>query len=116
MKTLHQELLESAKTYGDLRDRDLELHEFNLQQILFTQSFWRCLCLRDFIKPIVVFEDEKWYKEAIKDTVHDVLIYHISQPELMDKLRDHIIIECDLEEVVKHNVTNVLKSMNLLES
>ena len=57
--------------------------------------------LRDFISPIVVFEDDKWYKEAIKDTTHDVLIYYISQPELMDKLRDHVIIEYDLEEAVK---------------
>jgi hypothetical protein len=51
--------------------------------------------------PIVVFEDEKWYKEAITNTSYEVLIFHINQPELMDKLRDHLIIECDLDDVVK---------------
>ncbi|MEZ4803045.1 MAG: DUF6638 family protein [Gelidibacter sp.] len=101
-ETIHQQLLESAKTYGDLRNRDLKLEELQFK----TDSFYTCAfngiyILRDFITPIVVFEDETWYKEAIKNTVYDVLIYHISQPELMEKLRDHVIIEYDLEEVVK---------------
>jgi hypothetical protein len=43
----------------------------------------------------------KWYKEAIKDTLQEVMIFHISQPELMEKLRDHIIIAYDLEDIVK---------------
>ena len=38
--------------------------------------------LRDFIQTIVVFEDKEAYKEAIKDTVHDVLIYHINQSRI----------------------------------
>ncbi|WAC02597.1 hypothetical protein N7U66_02580 [Lacinutrix neustonica] len=101
-ETLHQKLLESAKTYGDLRGRDLELQELQYSSYSFyTKAFGGVYVLRDFISEIVVFEDLKWYKEAIKDTTHEVLIYHISQPELMEKLRDHIIIECDLEAVVK---------------
>ena len=101
-ESLHSELLESAKKYGDLRARDLELHELQFTtNSFFTKAFGGVYVLRDFIKEIVVFEDKKWHKEAIKDSTHDVLIYHISQPELMDKLRDHIIIECDLEVEVK---------------
>ena len=100
-ETLHQELLDSAKTYGDLRQRDLELHQLQYTtDSFYTRSFGGVYVLRDFIKPIVVFEDETWHKEAIKDTNYDVLIYHIAQPELMDKLRDHVIIECDLEKVI----------------
>ena len=100
-ENLHQELLDSAKAYGDLRDRDLDLHQLQYTtDSFFTRSFGGVYLLRDFIKPIVVFKDETWYKEAIKDTNYDVLIYHISQPELMEKLRDHLIIECDLEHVV----------------
>ena len=100
-ENLHQELLDSAKAYGDLRDRDLDLHQLQYTtDSFFTRSFGGVYLLRDFIKPIVVFKDETWYKEAIKDTNYDVLIYHISQPELMEKLRDHLIIECDLEYVV----------------
>ncbi len=99
---IHQQLLDSANKYGDLRERDLNLRSINhVTDSFYTKSFGGVYVLRDFISPIVVFEDEKWYKEAIKDTFHDVLIFHIGQPELMEKLRDHIIITYDLEEIVK---------------
>jgi len=98
---IHNELLKSAKTYGDLRDRDLELPAIDFKiNSFYTRSFGGVYVLRDFISPILVFEDKKWYKEAIKDTIHDVIIFHISQSELMEKLRDHIIIAYDLEEIV----------------
>ncbi len=98
---IHAELLESAKTYGDLRQRDLELPAIDFKvDSFYTRSFGGIYVLRDFISPIVVFEDEEWHKEAIKDTFHEVIIFHISQPELMEKLRDHIIIAYDLEDIV----------------
>lgn len=101
-ENIHQQLLDSAKTYGDLRKRDLNLYPLHYSTgSFFTRAFNGVYILRDFIKPIVVFEDKEVYKEAIKDTIHDVLIYHISQPELVDKLKDHIIIQCDLESIVK---------------
>jgi len=100
-ETIHQQLLNSAKQYGDLRHRDLELPKLQYKtDSFYTRAFGGVFVLRDFITPIVVFEDEKWHKEAIKDTNYDVLIYHIQQPELMDKLRNHVIIEYDLEKVV----------------
>ncbi|MCA0152950.1 DUF6638 family protein [Winogradskyella vincentii] len=99
---IHQELLDSAKAYGDLRERDLLLHPLHFSTgSFFTRAFDGVYLLRDFIKPIVVFESKEIYKEAIKDTLHDVLIYHISQPQLIDKLKDHIIIDCNLDEMVK---------------
>ncbi|WP_047546664.1 DUF6638 family protein [Psychroserpens sp. Hel_I_66] len=98
---LHKKLLDSATKYGDLRERDLHLRSVNyVTDSFYTKSFGGVYVLRDFISPIIVFEDMKWYKEAIKDTVHEVMIFHISQPELMDKLRDHIIIAYDLEDSV----------------
>ncbi|WP_296316779.1 DUF6638 family protein [Winogradskyella sp. UBA3174] len=101
-EAIHKELLDSAATYGDLRDRDLSLHALQYStSSFFTRAFDGVYLLRDFIKPIVVFERMEVYKEAIKDTIHDVLIYHISQPELVDKLKDHIIIQCDLESIIK---------------
>lgn len=103
-ETIHQQLLDSAKKYGDLRNRDLDLHELQYTtDSFYTKAFGGVYVLRDFITPIVVFEDETWYKEAIKDTNYEVLIFHIHQPELMEKLRDHVIIEHDLEKVVKTN-------------
>jgi hypothetical protein len=111
---IHQELLQSAKTYGDLRNRDLKLHALHFTtSSFFTRAFGGVYLLRDFIKPIVVFEDEDVYKKAIKDTVHDVLIYHISQPQLVDKLKDHIIIECDLEAMVKTSNYDRIKKFEL---
>jgi hypothetical protein len=101
-ETIHQKLLDSAKKHGDLRERDLNLHELQYTtDSFYIKAFGGVYILRDFITPIVVFEEEKWYKEAIKDTNYEVLIYHISQPELMEKLRDHVIVECDLDAVVK---------------
>ncbi|NRD23467.1 hypothetical protein HNV10_09470 [Winogradskyella litoriviva] len=99
---IHQQLLDSAKKYGDLRDRDLSLHPLHFTtNSFYTRAFGGVYLLRDFIKTIIIFESLSAYKEAIKDTLHDVLIYHIAQPELVDKLKDHIIIECDLEHMVK---------------
>lgn len=99
---IHQLLLESARKYGDLRNRDLSLHPLHYSTgSFYTRAFGGVYLLRDFIKPILVFENKDTYKEAIKDTVHDVLMYHIAQPELVTKLKDHIIIECDLEYMVK---------------
>jgi hypothetical protein len=115
-ENLHQELLESAQAYGDLRQRDLDLHQLQYTtDSFYTRAFGGVYVLRDFIKPIVVFINEKWYKEAIKDTNYDVLIYHISQPELMEKLRDHMIIECDLEKVVKTNRYERIKKFEMAQ-
>ena len=109
---LHAKLLASAKKYGDLRHRDLSLHSLQYQtDSFYTKAFGGVYVLRDFISPIIVFEDLKWYKEAIKDTTYDVLIYHIHQPELMEKLRDHIIIEYDLEAALKTDRYQRIKKM-----
>ncbi|MFD2541669.1 DUF6638 family protein [Lacinutrix gracilariae] len=100
-ETLQQQLLQSAKTYGDLRNRDLELPALEFKTSSFyTRALGGIFVLRDFISEIVVFEDINTYKQAIKDTIHEVIIFHIEQPELMEKLRDHVIAECTLEKVV----------------
>ena len=101
-ENLQAALLQSAKAHGDLRERDLDLHELQYSTSSFyTRAFGGVYVLRDFITPIVVFEDETWHKEAIKDTNYEVIIFHIDQPQLIDQLRDHVIIECDLGDVVK---------------
>ncbi|MDT0558783.1 DUF6638 family protein [Ichthyenterobacterium sp. W332] len=110
-ETIHNQLLDSAKTYGDLRHRDLVLKPLQFKtDSFYTRAFGGVYILRDFITPIVVFEDEDAHKEAIKDTMHDVLIYHISQTELMTKLKDHLIIDVDLEKVVKTKQYQRIKS------
>ncbi len=116
-ETMHQKLLDSAKAYGDLRHRDLDLHELQYTtDSFYTRAFGGVYLLRDFIVPIAIFEDEEWHKEAIKDTTHDVLIYHISQPELMDKLRSHSIIDYDLDSEVKTERYNRVKKFELFQN
>lgn len=96
---LHAQLLESAKAFGDLRHRDLSLPPLEFKTSSFyTRAFGGVYVLRDFISDMLVFENEDAYKEAIKDTTYEVLLFHISQPELMDKLRDHLIVEANLQE------------------
>jgi hypothetical protein len=115
-ESLHQQLLESAKKYGDLRNRDLNLIELHFSvNSFYTKAFGGVYVLRDFISPIIVFEDQKWYKEAIKDTIHEIIIFHISQPELIEKLRDHMIIECNLEAVVKTERYERIKKFELTQ-
>ncbi|MEM1003494.1 MAG: DUF6638 family protein, partial [Bacteroidota bacterium] len=98
---LQQELLQSAKNYGDLRNRDLNLTPLHYSVgSFFSRAFGGVYVLRDFVKTIVVFENEEVYQEAIKDTYHDVLIFHIEQPELIKKLEDYQIISYDLEAAV----------------
>ncbi|AUC86548.1 hypothetical protein CW731_15220 [Polaribacter sp. ALD11] len=98
---IHQKILASAKKYGDLRKRNLHLEEISFTtDSFYTKAFGGIFVLRDFVKPILIFENEKTYKEAINDTIHDVLMYHISHQELIEKLISYNIIEADLEEEV----------------
>ncbi|WP_375238808.1 DUF6638 family protein [Aurantibacter sp.] len=114
---LQAELLESANSYGDLRDRDLSLHSLTYTSSSFyTKAFGGVYVLRDFIKPIVVFNDLSWYKEAIKDTIYDVLLFNISQPELIEKLKDHTIVSCDLERIVQTERYERIKKFELISA
>lgn len=113
---LHGQLLESAKTHGDLRRRELILESLDYTtDSFYTKAFGGVYVLRDFISPILVFEDEKWHKEAIKDIDHEIMIFHISQPELVVTLRDHMIIETDLDKVVKSERYSRIKKFMLSE-
>jgi len=101
-QNLHIKILASAKKYGDLRLRKLHLQPLDYTTTSFyTEAFGGVFLLRDSVFPIVIFKSEKWYKEAIKNTTHDVLIYHIAQKELIKKLESYELIEVNLEKVIK---------------
>jgi hypothetical protein len=115
-ENLHAKLLESANEHGDLRYRELNLKPLHFKtNSFYSRAFGGVYVLRDFISTILVFEDEDTHKEAIKDTIHDVLIYHINQPQLIVKLKDHLIIECDLEQIVKTERYQRIKKFMLFE-
>ena len=96
---IHQQLLTSAKKYGDLRERNLNIEEVTFTtDSFYTKAFGGIYLLRDLATPILIFEKEETYKEAIKDTTYDVLMYHISHSEMIDKLVSYNVIEFDLED------------------
>lgn len=114
----HKKLLKSATTYGDLRGRDLKLERLNYTVTSFyTKAFGGVYVLKDFIDPIVVFESKESHREAIKDTIQEVSIYYLKQPELIEKLRNDIIISYDLNKIVSdrryHRIKKYLFSKSL---
>jgi len=109
-ENIHQQLLTSAKKYGDLRQRNINFDAIiYTSDSFYTRAFGGIFVLRNFIKPILVFQNDEAYKEAINDTTHDVLMFHISQSELIEQLKDHFIIECNLAKEVKTERYNRIK-------
>ena len=108
---LHQKILASAKKYGDLRERTLSLHDINFQvDSFYTQAFGGIYIIKSFLSPILIFQNMDAYNEAILDTSNDVLMYHISHPQLIEKLHSHLIIECDVaSEMTKIKYDRVKK-------
>ena len=115
-KEIHKELLKTAKTYGDLRHRKLKfdplVHEVGS---FYTRAFGGVFILKEFIKPILVFEDEKVFKGAIQDTAHDVLLYHIRHDELMETLVKHLILEKDLKRAAKSTRYKRIKNHRFIQ-
>lgn len=99
---LHQKLLESAKKYGDLRGRNLTLEELHYTtDSFYTRAFGGMYLLRDFTAPILVFEEEASYKEAVQNRKKRIDIYHVFDDELVDRLQAHSITQYNLEKVVQ---------------
>ncbi len=116
-ESIHKQLLDSANKYGDLRERNLNLKDINYTvDSFYTEAFGGVFVIKSFLSPILIFEDKEAYKEAINDTAHDVLMYHISQRELIEKLKSHLIIECDLESDMTLKRYERIKKLLLFES
>ncbi|GEQ85553.1 hypothetical protein ULMS_10610 [Patiriisocius marinistellae] len=100
-REIHHQLLNSAKNYGDLRIRKLDFEPLSLNvSSFYTRAFGGVFLLRDFIKDVMVFEDIEMFKKAIKDTDHDVMLFHKDHDELVDLLKDHLIAEIDLKAAI----------------
>ncbi|MEX0290316.1 MAG: DUF6638 family protein [Flavobacteriaceae bacterium] len=101
-REIHKELLKTAKTYGDLRNRKLDFQPITLKiGSFYTRAFGGVFILKEFLQPILVFEDEKVFKSSIKDTAHEVLLYHLHHDELMETLVKHLILERNLKQATK---------------
>jgi len=99
---LHKKIVDSSKKYGDLRNRHLTLEPLKLNiGSFYTRAYGGLFVLKDFVKDIIVFESKEVFQKAIKNTVHDVLIYHISHNELLDTLADHLITDFNIRTEAK---------------
>ncbi|MCG2418822.1 hypothetical protein K8089_07290 [Aequorivita sp. F47161] len=101
-REIHQKLIDSANKYGDLRHRKLKLTDLSLAITSFyTKAFGGVFVLRDFIKPILVFESKETFNQAIKNTTYDVLLFHIEHEELLATLKRDIITEINYLKAAK---------------
>ncbi|MCW5520207.1 hypothetical protein J1N09_10185 [Aureitalea sp. L0-47] len=101
-RDIHNKLLDSARNFGDLRNRKLELEPLKLKiRSFYTKAFGGIFVLRDFINDIIIFESEEYFKKAIKDTVHDVTMFHIDHNELTATLVNHLIAEFNIKKAAK---------------
>ncbi len=100
-KSLQKDLLALAEKYGDLRHRNLDLAPLSYEaESFFTEAFGGIYVIRD-VEDIVVFTNKDTHAASVTNTSYPVLIYHISQVQLLDKLRDYVIIEHQLKEFVQ---------------
>lgn len=113
-ENLHEQLVASAKKYGDLRNRNLHLPtlEYTVSSF-YTKAFFGIFVLRDFILPLLIFNNKESYNLAVKNTSLDVLMYHVNHIELIDLLNDHKIIDCDFKDVVSTKRYDRIKKLQL---
>lgn len=101
-REVHKQILESAKKYGDLRGRKLKLAPIKLKVgSFYTRAFGGVFVMKEFLNKILVFEDEKVFKNAIKDTAHKVLLFHKDHDELMDALVKNLLLKKDFKSVIR---------------
>ncbi len=101
-RDVHNHLLKSAKEYGDLRGRKLKLEPIQLKvNSFYTRAFGGVFVLKNFVKKILVFEDEKMFKSAINDSAHDVLLFHKDHDELIDALVNNMILRKDFKGAMR---------------
>ena len=101
-RSIHNKILESAKKYGDLRHRKLQLEPITLDiGSFYTKAFGGIFVLRDFVNDIIIFEEMEVFQRAIKNTVHDVSLFHTSHNELTSTLVNYRITEFDIKRAAK---------------
>lgn len=99
---LHKKILTSVKKYGDLRTRNLNLEALVYETSSFyTKAFGGVFVFKDFPSPILVFESKEWRDKAIKNSTYEVIIFHKDDNELLAKLKDYIVIEYNLDTIIK---------------
>ncbi len=99
---LHQKILKSVKKHGDLRVRNLDLEPLIFEtNSFYTKAFDGVYVFKDFPSPILIFESEKWRNQAIKNTTYDVIIFHIKDKQLLEKLKDYQAISYNLKKDIE---------------
>ncbi len=101
-REVHRQILNSAKKYGDLRERKLKLEPIKLKvDSFYTRAFGGVFVFKNFDRKILIFEDETFFKTAINDTAHKVLLFHKDHDELIDALINNLILKKDFKAVLR---------------
>jgi hypothetical protein len=101
-RELHSKIIDSAKTYGDLRARKLSLDPLSVKvKSFYTKSFGGVFILKDFIKDMMIFESQDEFNKAIKNETFDGLLFHKDHDELITTLVRHLILEGDLKKALR---------------
>lgn len=102
-REIHKQLLNSAKTYGDLRKRKLKLQPIKLKvDSFYTRAFGGVFVIKDDLKQqMLIFEDEKTYKQAIRDTAHEIMLFHKNHDELLEELTKQLVLEKDFKSAIR---------------
>ena len=115
-RNIHKQLLASAKAYGDLRQRKLQLPPLELPiRSFYTKAFGGIFVLRDFKTNIIIFEQLKIFDKATENTAHDVDLYHISHHELTAALVNQGIAQFDIKAAAKTPRYKRIKKHRLAE-
>lgn len=102
---LHSKLLASAKNFGDLRTRKLQLEEVDYQTTSFyTKAFGGVFVLRSNEKDhLLIFEDEA----IMKEYDHGYSVMHIGDPVILETLVKHDYLHFDIAKISQDRVTRI---------
>jgi hypothetical protein len=101
-REVHARLLQSARSYGDLRGRKLKMEPLSLKvSSFYTRAFGGVFVLKDFIKDIMIFESLEEFNKAIKSDSYEGILFHKDHDELFETLTRHIILESDLKKSLR---------------
>lgn len=101
-REVHQQILNSAKEFGDLRNRKLSLDPIKLKiSSFYTRAFGGVFVLKNLTQKVLVFEDMNTFKKAINDTAHEILLFHKDHDELMPVLVKNMLLRKDFKSAMR---------------
>lgn len=91
---MHQKLLESAQTYGDLREKVMDLKPITISPTMFyTQSYGGLYIIKKpLLQTMIIFSDQKSYRKYFDYAPDGVFVSNVFEASLIQKLRDFFFV------------------------